>query len=406
LALLAPGLADEALGAEVEWFGAATVDAGAVRGAGSSFLAGGWGRFGVDGRSGASEWSGSLGADFGLVWTPSPGLRVVAHGLGRLEDDDIEGDAAGLVELFADLQRAVGDRHQIGVRAGLFFPATSFENVERGWHSPYTLTLSAINSWVGEESRELGVEARWTAAVGDGRLTLGGALGGGNDTAGTLLAWRGFSMHDRLTTLGETIALPRLASLEDDGIFGVQRDQGTRPLTEDLDGRVGWSSRVGWRDDRRGVTARLRVADNRGDRELHGDQYAWRTRTVAAGVGVDRPSGWSILAELLHGDTGMGTSPHFVDVDFAAGYVLVSRRWDVWRASVRMDRFETRDRDGSIGEVSDEDGRAVTVALLRQAGPWRVGLELLALEIDRPSGSGFLDDGDGEIFRLELRRSW
>jgi hypothetical protein len=71
-----------------------------------------------------------------------------------------------------------------------------------------------------------------------------------------------------------------------------------------------------------------------------------------------------------------------------------------------MDRFETRDRDGSIGEVSDEDGRAVTVALLRQAGPWRVGLELLALEIDRPSGSGFLDDGDGETFRLELRRSW
>ncbi len=331
---------------------------------------------------------------------------MVAHGLARLEDDEVEGEAAGLVELFADLQRTVGDRHQVGVRAGLFFPATSFENVERGWHSPYTLTLSAINSWVGEESRELGVEGRWTAALGDGRLTVAGALGGGNDTAGTLLAWRGFSLHDRLTTLGETIALPPLSSLEDDGIFGVQRDQGTRPLTEDLDGRVGWSGRVAWRDDRRGLTFRLRIADNRGDRELHGDQYAWRTRTVAAGVGVDRPSGWSILAEVLIGDTGMGIRPHFVDADFAAAYLLVSRRWDRWRLSVRVDQFETRDRDGSIGEISDEDGQAVTVAVLRQAGPWRVGAELVALEVDRPSGSGFVEDGGGETFRLELRRSW
>ena len=45
------------------------------------------------------------------------------------------------------------------VKAGAFFPTISLENDDLGWTSPYTLTPSAINSWIGEELRTIGSEA-------------------------------------------------------------------------------------------------------------------------------------------------------------------------------------------------------------------------------------------------------
>src|SRR5581483_7824216 len=44
------------------------------------------------------------------------------------------------------------------VKAGAFFPTISLENDDLGWTSPYTLTPSAINSWIGEELRTIGGE--------------------------------------------------------------------------------------------------------------------------------------------------------------------------------------------------------------------------------------------------------
>ena len=45
------------------------------------------------------------------------------------------------------------------VKTGAFFPTISLENDDLGWASPYTLTPSAINSWIGEELRTIGSEA-------------------------------------------------------------------------------------------------------------------------------------------------------------------------------------------------------------------------------------------------------
>src|SRR3954469_12270164 len=45
------------------------------------------------------------------------------------------------------------------VKLGAFFPPISLENEGVGWSSPWTLTPSAINSWVGEELRTFGGES-------------------------------------------------------------------------------------------------------------------------------------------------------------------------------------------------------------------------------------------------------
>lgn len=395
--------------AEVTVHGALTADLWGVSSSSESFLNAGWGRFGADGGD-SNRTSASLVGELGLVWEVSPSTRLVAHGLGRLDGShlgggEVGGDTFGLVEVFVDYRVATSSSSELGLRGGVFFPPTSFENVDERWGSPYTLTFSAINSWVAEEARDLGLETRWSHQGTRGRFTVGVAALGGNDTSGTLLAWRGFSLHDRVTVIAEVLPLPPLAGLAEGGGFAIQRDDGTRPIGRDLDGRLGWSARVAWRDDERGWNTRVRVADNRGDREEHRGEYAWRTRTIAAGSSAALGARWTVAGEVLAGDSGMGVAPVFVDIDFAAAYVLLSRKAEKWRVSARFDQFRVRDRDFSSLEVSDEDGQSVTLAVLREHGGWRLGLEAVVLDIERPPASGFAELGDGTTLRLELRRS-
>src|SRR6478736_5351007 len=95
------------------------------------------------------------------------------------------------------------------VKAGAFFPTISLENDDLGWASPYTLTPSAINSWIGDEIRTIGSEAtvRWDG--GDvGTISLMGALLCCNDEAGVLIADRGWAMNDRPFGLTERERVP------------------------------------------------------------------------------------------------------------------------------------------------------------------------------------------------------
>ena len=52
------------------------------------------------------------------------------------------------------------------VKTGAFFPTISLENDDLGWTSPYTLTPSAINSWIGEELRTIGSEGTCAGDTG------------------------------------------------------------------------------------------------------------------------------------------------------------------------------------------------------------------------------------------------
>ncbi len=75
----------------------------------------------------------------------------------------------------------------------------------QGWRSPYTLSFSAINTWVGEELRTIGAEYSldWLGRSHghDFDFTLSAAAYGWNDTAGTVVATRGWGLHDRQSTL-------------------------------------------------------------------------------------------------------------------------------------------------------------------------------------------------------------
>lgn len=114
-------------------------------------------------------------------------------------------------------------------RAGMFYPQLGFENPDIGWLSPYNYTNSAISSWIGEEVRILGGEAKVTFP---GRIrksphtfSLVGSFYKSNDTVGTLLSWRGWGFHDKQALYNEKINFAYLPSLQNENFVPAQPDR-------------------------------------------------------------------------------------------------------------------------------------------------------------------------------------
>ena len=179
------------------------------------------------------------------------------------------------------------------MKAGAFFPTISLENDDLGWASPYTLTPSAINSWIGDEMRTIGSEGtlRWNSGS-LGTISLIGALTCCNDEAGVLIADRGWAMDDRPFGLFERERVPD-ATLR---IFHAPVP-GTTGMFDEIDGIVGWYAGAVWQLP--GI-AKLTVTryDNQGDPDgATARDSAWRTkfwnfgaRTQVGLAGADRPA--------------------------------------------------------------------------------------------------------------------
>src|SRR6185369_9606118 len=133
------------------------------------------------------------------------------------------------------------------------FLPTSRENRGNLWTSPYALTFSAVNSWIAHEVRPIGAELEWRHELANlSAITVAGTAFRGNDTMGTLLGWRGWAISSRVTTYGEELPLPPLASFDDPKSFIDQRN-GTIPFDRDLDGRTGFAGRLRFSVPERGM---------------------------------------------------------------------------------------------------------------------------------------------------------
>jgi hypothetical protein len=372
-----------------------------------SWLEGGFGRF----PEGAGERYDALPAlrgqlHLGLDWAPAETWLVHVHGVLQGEPSESRGQRAGLVEAFLQYRPELSPTTTLRFKAGFFFPQTSLENSEPLWQSPYTLTLSTLNTWIGEEVRLTGLETGVVLRRDRDRVDLAGAAFVLNDPTGTLLGWRGWALGDRLSSMGEVLPLPPLSTFAPGQAFADQRDDGTRPFDE-LDSRIGVQARARWS---RADAFRLQVAytDNRADRRLHHGQYSWQTRFAQAGLEAKLGPDVTLVAEGAQGDAGMGPAepggPQ-VQVRFQTGYALLSWSRGSWRVTGRIDGFENEDRDGTA-EPNEESGWAWTAAAFWQPKDFlRLGLEYLDLDSDRPAVafSGGDPDTGGRRIQMELR---
>ena len=312
------------------------------------------------------EWRPRLGFELGAVVSAQaqPGL-----------DSKIDLD-----EAYLSYRARPTANGRLRLRAGLFFPPVSLENTGPGWSTPDTLSASAVNTWFGEESEVEGLEASYTRTLGAHELELIAAVDGADDTSGTLLTFRGWSLGEVRARRRFEFPLPELPNR------AAAQDEETYPLWE-LDHRPGWYAGLEWRPP---APLRLRALyfDNRGDRHSVKDgQWSWATRYLDTGLAWRPGEAWEVLAQAVSGDTATGfPRARPIDLSFAAGYLRVTRSRGDNAVTARIDVFQTRDRNHSTEVRLSEHGWAGTLAWRRRLS---AHLDLIvegqAIASERPS---------------------
>jgi hypothetical protein len=231
------------------------------------------------------------------------------------------------------------------------------------------MSFSAINTWVAEELRtfgaELSVSRRPAMFGGNHTFRLQGAAFVGNDPAGSLLAWKGWSVHDRQSRFGDELPLPPLPQIRPGMMFEAQ-DPFVAPFRE-IDDRAGFYLNGEWQV---GQLLRIRAMhyDNRADPTILDDgQYAWTTKFEHIGAHLALPDNWELLFQWMIGSTVMGPvidGAHAVDTEYDAKYLMLSKSYDRHRLSARYDNFEVTQNDDTDEDNNSEDGHAWTIAYI------------------------------------------
>jgi hypothetical protein len=325
----------------------------------TAWLNGGLSKFRYGGRDGNFRFAEAVAqADLRL----GDDLSVVAQ--ARAEPEQRTG--VDLLEGYLSWHPAAAGPWSWSLKTGAFFPTISLENDDLGWTSPYTLTPSAINSWIGEELRTIGGEGivRYDTG-GFGTLSFTGSVYCCNDPAGVLIADRGWAMDDRPSGLFSDVRLPE-ATVK---LFHMAEDR--TPMFDEIDGTPGWYAGLGWQMAGIGKLTVLRY-DNEGNPFRRSGNYtAWDTRFWSYGARTS----WNdlvLIGQGLQGQTVIGSTfglsyTFFQSAFLLASYDLEGVGLDDWRASMRGDVFQTRHSGTSL---MNEDGHAGTFALSWQGVDW------------------------------------
>jgi len=273
------------------------------------------------------------------------------------------------------------------VKAGAFFPTISLENDDIGWTSPYTLTPSAINSWIGDELRTIGSEATFRWKTDMGVVSLTGALTCCNDEAGVMMADRGWALDDRPFGLFERERVPDQTLR----IFHAPVP-GRTGMFDEIDGIVGWYAGAAWQLP--GIV-KLSVTryDNQGEPEAAtARDMAWRTKFWNFGARTQFGP-LVLIAQQMSGYTEVEVRGIENSTKYQSGFLLASYDLEDWRVSLREELFQTR-RLFAVNNNWNEDGNATTASV-----SWlglqdmRLTAELISMHSRRgeyvPAGLGY-----------------
>ncbi len=325
--------------------------------AGRSFMDGGLGTTRFD-RSDSGAQLGrarlALSAPLGELWSVHLDASVW---------DDKDRSPLGVTEAYLQFRPYPRAGYRLRVKAGAFYAPISLENRAAGWESPYTLSYSAINTWLAVEVRTIGLEAQldWLGTRTGHDFDLGLTAGAfrWNEGAGVVLASNGFMLHDRQTPVFARVGPPG----------------GAEPFQQ-FDRRTGVYAGVEGRYLDRVVLRVLRY-DNRADptqMDTVSGAIAWATRFNSAGLRVESSTGWTGILQWLDGETIIAPPGVQLVWPFRAQFALLSKRFGRQTLSARYDRFKV---DSSV-DGSYQSGHAWTAAWLFDADAhWRVALEWL-----------------------------
>jgi hypothetical protein len=366
IAMTIAGLSAAGAGrAQVDLVGADTIrgwiDIGAAAAPGeTAWTRGGFGKLRAGGGSAATE------ADAVAVWQPRLSDTVQFDITGQAHGDTLGG--WGLTETYLRWKPVPTSAFRYAFRIGRFFPPISLENDGPGWTPTRTLTPSAIDTWVGEELLVTGAEAAVRTQWGGQGMGLTAGLFEGADAAGSLLAYRGWALHDLVTAGNAALRLPDTPGAGYEAVF-VRQARVARPSVE-VDGRGGYYLRGDWQPPAP-VALNLVYVYNPGNPTIvERGQYGWTTRMMGGGLVYQPGAADEVLSQYLWGSTKMGAvfpdGRHPADMIFESAYILYAHSLaDGGRLSLRGDYFATRDNSRLHLYDNGEQGYAATAAWIR-----------------------------------------
>ena len=341
-----------------------------------SFLNGGLGELRFDDRHDGLR-LGSVSLGYHHDW-----FEIVHFNANAVAYGDHDRSPIDLTEFYAEVRPYPWNSWRSRLKLGVFYAPISLENRLPGWRSAYSLSPSAINSWIGEELRTIGAEydLDWLGRQRghDWELGLTAAGYGWNDFSGALLSTSGWSITDRQTTLFGRIGEP-----------GVGPVPGLREFHRDADQRLGYYA-GGSAKYLDALELRVLHYDNRANANTFSyglNDFAWRTKFNSAGLRWTPADQWTVIAQWLggttvEGDSGFNTAvlTDYYAYEFHAAFVLVSWQRGSDRVSARYDSFEMHQTQ-SDDLFNNDRGHAWTLAYERELSKsWSVVLE--ALQID------------------------
>jgi len=339
----------------------------------TSFLDNGLGKFRFD-----QDHDGIQLGRLRAAWNQPLGEVFAAHVEASTWDGD-DKNPIDLTEAYLEYKPYPRAGWRSRVRLGAFYPPLSLENRAIGWESPYTITPSAIGSWIGEEIRTVGLEGQldWlgTRRGKSFDLQFTAALFGWNDPAGTMLADHGFAMHDRQTTL-----FGRVGSVQTDPT------KAKKELFHEIDDRPGYYVGAQARYLDRAVLNALHY-DNRGDPKAQSAELrdmAWKTRFDAVALRLETGNEWTLLLQALKGATEINPFQTLA-WDFDSQSAMLAKRWGRHMLAARYDAFEI-EFDQHPHWAGSEDGHAWTAAWsFEQDDHWRFALEWVRVDSNVPA---------------------
>lgn len=373
----------------------------------TSFADGGFGKTRFSGDASGDMTLKAMPIEAALIWQPRFTASLSGNVSVMWQND--QDNPVDLIEAYATFIPKRGGKLDFSAKAGLYWPEISLEHATGGaWSTVYTITPSAINSWVGEEVKVVGLEGTVHAALGDQDLSLTAGAFGFDDTSGTLLSFRGWALHDMLATAFGHFKLPP----RNPAMTNAQAPE-TRSLFE-IDNRVGFYGRAEWRPSSSFVINAF-YYDNRGDPQAVEPslQWGWRTRFLNLGLVADLPGGFRLISQGMQGTTQMGFKTNgivWVDTRYRSAFALLTHPVGAGAISVRGDWFDTTERGSRMVHADEnEDGWAITAAVRWPVWTYAT-LFVEALHIESERGARFRlgqpAQEDQTVLQAALRLRW
>ena len=289
--------------------------------------------------------------------------ELIATATARLDPN--YGATVDLIESWIRYRPVSTSEWSWSIKAGAFFPPNSLENTEIGWTDFWTITPSALNSWIADEIRIIGAEGTLQWRRADGPVTLIGAIYGWNENAGEVITDHGFTMDDRATGLFEATRLPDATAAFVGGVPPIKTH-----LFRQFDDNPGWYIDLSWEPAGIGSFEVMRYDNDANPTVTVGDDVAWHTSYWEAGF-EKQFGALTLMTQGLDGTTLIEPAADFrLDTNFRAAYALLGLDLGEWWLAARADWFQTPTTYPGPSSLLSEDGHAGTVSASYQPLRW------------------------------------